>query len=55
MLLMLFIFIFALIGMTIFGGKLNFPGQSNGGYNYDSFNKAFFSSFDTLTMENWNT
>ena len=53
-LLMIFIFIFALIGMQIFGNKLNFDGEKPRG-NYDNFNIAFLTAFQILTMENWNS
>ncbi|CDW78727.1 cation channel family protein [Stylonychia lemnae] len=54
MLLFLFIFIFALLGMQLFGG--NFKNLQNASrYNFDSFNQAFVTSFILLSMENWNT
>lgn len=53
-LLMIFLFIFSLLGKQIFGGRLDFDeGKPRG--NYDSFNVAFLTSFQTLTMENWNS
>jgi hypothetical protein len=52
MLLTLFIFIYSLLGMQLFGGKFNFPeGLPRG--NYDSFGSAFITVFQVLTMENW--
>ena len=56
MLLMLFVFIYALIGMQVFGGSFTDPevfGTIR--YNYDSFLNAFITSFIMLTTENWNT
>ena len=56
MLLMLFIFIYALLGMQVFGGT--FTDSEVVGtvrYNFDSFNNAFITSFILLTTENWNT
>ena len=57
LLLLLFCFIYSLLGMQIFGGKFNFINED--GYvevpraNYDSFNNAFITVFNVLTMENW--
>ena len=52
MLLLLFIFIYALLGMQTFGGKFDFDdGKPRG--NFDSFNSAFITVFQVLTMENW--
>ena len=56
MLLLLFVFIYALLGMQIFGGGFTDPevvGTIR--YNYDSFLNAFITSFIMLTTENWNT
>ena len=59
LLLLLFIFIFTLLGMQIFGGNLNFEENFDGPSgvprtNYDSFNSAFLTTFQLLTMEGWN-
>lgn len=52
MLLFVFIFIFTLLGMQIFGGRFNFEtGKPRG--NYDTFNIALVTVFQVLTMENW--
>jgi hypothetical protein len=52
LLLSLFVFIFGLIGMQVFGGQLIFddrlPRQ-----NFDSLMSSFFSLFQLLTLENW--
>jgi len=53
-LLMIFLFIFALLGKQIFAGKFNFDSGTPRS-NYDSFNAAFLTVFQTLTMENWNS
>jgi len=58
-LLLLFCFIYSLLGMQIFGGNFFFddmdgsgePGVPRG--NYDSFNNSFITVFIVLTMENW--
>jgi Ion transport protein len=55
MLLMLFIFIYALLGMQVFGGNFHDPAVvGTVRYNFDSFNNAFITSFILLTTENWN-
>lgn len=52
MLLFVFIFIFTLLGMQLFGGRFDFPdGKPRG--NYDTFNIALVTVFQVLTMENW--
>jgi len=51
-LLFLFIFIFALLGKTIFGGKFNFDNGKPRG-NFDTFAAAFVTVFQVLTIENW--
>eukprot|EP00347_Sterkiella_histriomuscorum_P015163 403358079 len=54
LLLILFIFIYSLLGMQIFGGFYQFAdGKPRS--NFDSFNSAFILTFQLLTMENWNT
>ena len=55
MLLLLFVFIYALLGMQIFGGAFTDPevvGTIR--YNFDSFLNAFITAFIMLTTENWN-
>ena len=50
MLLFVFIFIFTLLGMQLFGGRFNFPdGKPRG--NYDTFNIALVTVFQVLTMD----
>lgn len=39
--------------MQTFGGKFNFDDGVPRG-NFDSFNTAFVTVFQVLTMENWN-
>ena len=58
LLLFLFLFIFTLLGMQIFGGNMNFEENFNGPpgvptNNYDTFNSAFLTCFQLLTMEGW--
>ena len=53
-LMFLFVFIFSLLGMQIFGGSFPFLGREHTRYNYDSFVSAFYTTFIVLTLENWN-
>ena len=48
-----FVFIYALLGMQTFGGKYNFGDDEPARGNYDSFEIAFVTVFQVLTMENW--
>ena len=48
----LFMYIFALLGNNLFGGKFNYPEGIPRG-NYDDFPTAFITVFQVLTMENW--
>jgi hypothetical protein len=55
-LMFLFIFIFSLLGMQMFGGKFIFQdGEQIVRFNFDSFTSAFYTVFVLITMENWNT
>jgi len=54
MLMFLFIFIYALLGMSLFGGKFNYDDGVPRG-NYDTFPIAIITVFQVLTMENWQT
>lgn len=49
-LLMLFVFIYSLLGSQLFGGQIK-----NGEFrsHFDSFNQSFVTTFQLLTMENW--
>ena len=52
MLMFLFIYIFALLGMSIFGATMNFPdGRPRS--NYDALLISLVTTFQVLTMENW--
>uniref|UniRef100_A0A6Q2YG74 Voltage-dependent L-type calcium channel subunit alpha n=1 Tax=Esox lucius TaxID=8010 RepID=A0A6Q2YG74_ESOLU len=55
LLLFLFIVIFSLLGMQVFGGKFNFPDQEIRRSNFDNFPQALISVFQVLTGEDWNT
>jgi hypothetical protein len=53
LLLFLFIVIFSLLGMQVFGGKFNFvDGKPRA--NFDSFWEAMLTVFQILTGEDWN-
>lgn len=53
LLMFTFVFIYALLGMQTFGGKYNFGDDEPARGNYDSFEIAFVTVFQVLTMENW--
>ena len=53
LLLILFNYIYALLGMQIFGGKFNFDDGSPR-MTFDNFFAAYMTVFDLLTIENWN-
>ncbi len=52
-LLFLFILIFALLGMQLFGGAFNFP-DGRPPANFDTFPIALLTVFQVLTGEDWN-
>ncbi|XP_042371388.1 voltage-dependent L-type calcium channel subunit alpha-1D-like, partial [Plectropomus leopardus] len=54
LLLFLFIVIFSLLGMQVFGGKFNFPNQLKPRSTFDSFPQALITVFQILTGEDWN-
>ncbi|XP_041459338.1 voltage-dependent L-type calcium channel subunit alpha-1D-like isoform X6 [Lytechinus variegatus] len=55
LLLFLFILIFALLGMQVFGGHFNFDStQLKPRSNFDSFFQSLFTVFQILTGEDWN-
>ncbi|XP_052780217.1 muscle calcium channel subunit alpha-1-like isoform X4 [Mya arenaria] len=53
LLLFLFIVIFALLGMQLFGGKFNFPSAKPRS-NFDTFYQSLLTVFQILTGEDWN-
>ncbi|KAJ8260254.1 hypothetical protein GJAV_G00178840 [Gymnothorax javanicus] len=55
LLLFLFIVIFSLLGMQVFGGKYNFPDQEVRRSTFDNFPQALISVFQILTGEDWNS
>ncbi|XP_061544272.1 dihydropyridine-sensitive L-type skeletal muscle calcium channel subunit alpha-1-like isoform X4 [Phycodurus eques] len=54
LLLFLFIVIFSLLGMQVFGGKFNFSNQPKPRSTFDSFPQALITVFQILTGEDWN-
>ncbi|XP_038067555.1 voltage-dependent L-type calcium channel subunit alpha-1D-like isoform X3 [Patiria miniata] len=55
LLLFLFILIFALLGMQVFGGRFNFKKtQDKPRSNFDNFWQSLFTVFQILTGEDWN-
>ncbi|KAL4475075.1 hypothetical protein ABPG74_001771 [Tetrahymena malaccensis] len=55
LLLFLIMFIYALLGMSIFGG--NWPAYNSNipsRFNYDQFINAYMAVLDLVTLENWN-
>ncbi|XP_076330683.1 muscle calcium channel subunit alpha-1-like [Tachypleus tridentatus] len=55
LLLFLFIIIFALLGMQVFGGKFNFDStHGKPRSNFDSFWQSLLTVFQILTGEDWN-
>lgn len=52
-LLFLFILIFALLGMQLFGGQFNFP-EGTPPTNFNTFPIALLTVFQILTGEDWN-
>jgi len=51
-LIFVFLYIYALLGMQLFGGKFDFP-EGKPRQNFDSFHNAFLSVYQVLTIENW--
>ncbi|XP_071784403.1 voltage-dependent L-type calcium channel subunit alpha-1D-like isoform X3 [Asterias amurensis] len=55
LLLFLFILIFALLGMQLFGGRFNFADtKEKPRSNFDNFWQSLFTVFQILTGEDWN-
>lgn len=51
MLLILFNYIYALLGMQAFGGKFTFDDAPR--MNFDDFERSFMAVYQVMTMENW--
>ncbi|XP_028849837.1 calcium channel, voltage-dependent, L type, alpha 1F subunit isoform X2 [Denticeps clupeoides] len=54
LLLFLFLIIFALLGMQLFGGKFNFDEAQTKRSTFDAFPQALLTCFQILTGEDWN-
>ncbi|CAB1336266.1 unnamed protein product [Coregonus sp. 'balchen'] len=54
LLLFLFIIIFSLLGMQLFGGKFNFDETITKRSTFDNFPQALLTVFQILTGEDWN-
>uniref|UniRef100_A0A8B9Q168 Voltage-dependent L-type calcium channel subunit alpha n=1 Tax=Apteryx owenii TaxID=8824 RepID=A0A8B9Q168_APTOW len=55
LLLFLFIIVFALLGMQLFGGKYDFEDMEVWRSTFDNFPQALISVFQILTGEDWNS
>uniref|UniRef100_A0A8B9VXP2 Voltage-dependent L-type calcium channel subunit alpha n=1 Tax=Anas zonorhyncha TaxID=75864 RepID=A0A8B9VXP2_9AVES len=55
LLLFLFIIVFALLGMQLFGGKYDFEDMEVRRSTFDNFPQALISVFQILTGEDWNS
>ncbi|NXC37146.1 CAC1S protein, partial [Campylorhamphus procurvoides] len=55
LLLALFIIVFALLGMQLFGGKFDFEDMEVRRSTFDNFPQALISVFQILTGEDWNS
>ncbi|XP_068125554.1 voltage-dependent L-type calcium channel subunit alpha-1S [Hyperolius riggenbachi] len=55
LLLFLFMIIFALLGMQMFGGRFDFEDSIVRRSNFDNFPQALITVFQILTGEDWNT
>ncbi|KAJ8411970.1 hypothetical protein AAFF_G00142370 [Aldrovandia affinis] len=55
LLLFLFLIIFALLGMQLFGGKYNFDETQTKRSTFDTFPQALLTCFQILTGEDWNS
>ncbi|CAG2163960.1 unnamed protein product [Oppiella nova] len=54
LLLFLFIVIFSLLGMQVFGGKFSFKKKEKPRHNFDTFWQSLLTVFQILTGEDWN-
>uniref|UniRef100_A0A8C0H5R1 Voltage-dependent L-type calcium channel subunit alpha n=1 Tax=Chelonoidis abingdonii TaxID=106734 RepID=A0A8C0H5R1_CHEAB len=55
LLLFLFIIIFSLLGMQLFGGKFNFDEMQTKRSTFDNFPQSLLTVFQILTGEDWNS
>ena len=52
-LLIIFNFVYALIGMQFFGGSFDKNDFRYSKYNFDTFWISFVTTFDIITLDNW--
>ncbi len=52
-LLLLFNFVYALIGMQLFGGTFPKTSLIKNNFNFDTFWISFLTVFDIITLDNW--
>ena len=53
LILLLFIFIYAIMGMYIFGAKFDFDGTGSDRSNFDNLFNSLVTVFQLLTIEDW--
>lgn len=52
-LFLLFNFVYALVGMQLFGGVLDRSDDRYSKYNFDTFWISFITAFNIVTLDNW--
>ena len=53
LLLLLFNYVFTLVGMQLFGGKFDVEDERYVKENYDTFWIAYLTTFNIITLDNW--
>lgn len=53
LLVMLMTFVFAILGMGLFGGQMSEPNEGVPDSNFDHFGWAFLTTFQLVTLEDW--
>lgn len=53
LLVMLMSFVFAILGMGLFGGQMSVPNAGVPDSNFDNFGWAFLTTFQLVTLEDW--
>lgn len=51
--LILFNFVYAIIGMQLFGGTFKTHLNIDNQFNFDTFWTSFLTAFDIVTLDNW--
>lgn len=52
--MLLFLFIYSMLGMQLFGGKFIFEGEEEPMHNFNTLLSAFVTTFQVMTGEDWN-